>query len=117
MHIVECRRRIKVHGVERDPPQSGDTFWQLELINEPYRGKYIQYLGLHNSDLGRLQCFHCIYILYCLGNCFLGRPLQWKDRCRIKHLPSQLYVAVVKVSAAKRLYQVSFIQVNLPACT
>ena len=36
--IVECRRRTKVHGVERVPPQSGDTFWQLQLIDEPYSG-------------------------------------------------------------------------------
>ena len=38
MHAVECRRRVKVHGVDKAPPESGDTFWQLELISEPYSG-------------------------------------------------------------------------------
>lgn len=38
--VVECRRRLRVHGVERNAPSSGDTFWELELMDEPYSGQY-----------------------------------------------------------------------------
>ena len=35
-----------------------------------------------------------------------GAPLQWNDKCRIKHLPSHLYAAVVPISGAEDRYKV-----------
>ena len=36
---VECRRRVKIHGTEKCPPENGDTFWQFELTEEPCSGE------------------------------------------------------------------------------
>ena len=82
--------------MERTPPQSGDTFWQLELMDAPYSGQ----LRMNSW----CATGHLIFPLYDV--LFTGRPLRWNDRCRIQHLPSQLYVTVVKVTGIDNMYQV-----------
>ena len=80
---VHLRKRQSEHGRLKAPSTSSITYWQIEKDAEPLSGK-LSPLSIYVGEG---------VIGYCA---LLGQTVNWGERCRIKHLPTRLYLAVIK---------------------
>ena len=79
---VVARSRRMGQQSQKLLPTSGDTFWQIEKFNDPLTGKRIGMTLLSQ----RLSM-----VTYPIA----GPQLQYKDKCRVKHMLTQKYLAVM----------------------
>ena len=105
---VHLRKRQSEHGRLKAPSTSSITYWQIEKDAVPLSGKLSPhsvcvregFLDTILSQYGHfllksVRIYHC----FCSVNivfCYIGQTVNWGERCRIKHLPTRLYLAVIK---------------------
>ena len=80
---VHLRKRKSDHGRLKAPSTSAITYWQIEKDTEPLSGKLLYYL-CHARKAAMLDCI-----------AVTGQTVSWGESCRIKHLPTRLYLAVI----------------------
>ena len=89
--IVHCRKRHSDHGILKAPSTSANTYWQFEKESDPRSGECGRSGGGGKIMRKRMEC----EAIMMLPIFFTGEPLSWGERCRIKHLPTRKYLAVI----------------------
>lgn len=78
MFTVHLRKRKSENGRLRPPSTSAITYWQIEkerVLSGNYPISAVFVIPFNSST---------------------GEPMIWEERCRIKHLPTRMYLAVVR---------------------
>ena len=81
---VHLRKRKSDHGRLKTPSTSSITYWQIEKDAEPLSGKLPPHYLCHARKVALLDCIT-----------ITGQTVNWRESCRIKHLPTRLYLAVI----------------------
>ena len=81
---VVARSRRSDQGSQKFLPTSGDTVWQIEKFSECFSGKWVSY---HHPFITVINYDHHHHIL--------GAQLQYNDKCRVKHMLTRKYLAVI----------------------
>ena len=99
--LVHCRQRRVDQRKTTHFPSSANTFWQIEKER------------LRNSTSGILFS-KVTFNVY--NKIILSFPvISWRERCRIKHLPTRLYLAVCKVPGQEDKWKV-YVHISTARC-
>ncbi len=75
------------------PSTSSNTYWQIEKVDVPISGmvKVKQSINFVNNFYSCLSAKIIIHYYFFL---FIGDVISWGETCRIKHLPTRMYLSV-----------------------
>ena len=137
--LVHCRLRKVDSRKHAAPSTSSNTYWQIEKQEDPRSGEYSKnrwkislMASLTHSLVTILFASHSLSLslspslsllfFASLSHSFsflpflpLGDVIAWRDRCRLKHLPTRCYLAVIKVNSHWKVHIVLTITHSLPS--
>ena len=99
MLTVGAQGRQAVRGIQKAPPVSGDCFWQFESTDNPLSSMSQYPIIVSYGQITNVRSF------------FFQSDDQFKynDKCRIKHLPTQQYLAVEQKGGIHLVLQLIFL--------
>jgi len=93
--VVHCRKHRSDHGILKSPSTSAKTYWQFEKERDPLVVSMGEVEG-RGGGRGEEEKGEWKRGMKMILSLSLGELLSWGERCRIKHVPTRKYLAVVQ---------------------